>query len=144
MLHPVTWRSWAVLAAGLVLYAALGWWWSGNGTMEEWLYRIGLTALTFAPVILIAVYTATGKKWWRNDLGSALAWLAGGITWLAWPLAYTFWFLGGMLTSSWLAWIEVSGPALVALAVLRLCWVFLRIDRARNGSRTEGHVDSHP
>lgn len=129
MLRSVTWRSWAALAAALAAYGALGFWLSSNGTAEEELYKWGLLALTVTPVILIVIYAATGNKFWRNDLGSALAVLAFGITWTAWPLAYVFWFLHGMLTVSWLAWIEVSGPALVALAVLRLCWVFLRYHR---------------
>ena len=134
MLRRVTWRSWAALAVTLAAYGGLGFWLSSNGTAEELLYKWGLLALTVAPVILMVIYTATGNKWWANDLGSALAVLAFGIAWTAWPLAYTFWFLGGVLTTSWLAWIEVSGPALVALAVLRLCYVFLRYHRDGNGS----------
>ena len=133
MVRKVTWRSWAALAAGLAAYGVLGFWLSSNGTAEELLYKWGLLALTVAPVLFMAVYTATGNRWYRNDIGSALGVLALGITWTAWPLAYTFWFLGGMLTVSWLAWIEVSGPALVSLAVLRLCWVFLRIHRDGKG-----------
>lgn len=132
MLRAVTWRSWTVLAAVLAAYIGLGFWLSSNGAAEENLYKWGLTALTLAPVILMAVYTATGNKWHRNDVGSALAVLSFGLTWTAWPLAYTFWFLHGMLTTSWLAWVEVSGPALIAMAVLRLCYVFLRYHRDGN------------
>ena len=134
MLRRTTWRFWAALAAGLGAYGVLGFWLSSNGTAEELLYKWGLLALTVAPVILVAVYVATGNRFWTNDVGSALAVLAFGITWTAWPLAYVFWFLGGMLTVSWLAWIEVSGPALVALAILRLCYVFLRYHRDGNGT----------
>jgi hypothetical protein len=134
MLKQVTWRSWAVLAVLLGADVCLGFWLSGNGTVEELLYKWGLLALTVAPLLFMAVYTATGNKWWANDVGSALAVLAFGITWTAWPLAYVFWFLHGMLTVSWLAWIEVSGPALVSLAILRLCYVFARIHRAGNGN----------
>ena len=137
MLRRVTWRSWTVLAAILCAYVGLGFWLSGNGTAEEQLYRWGLTALTIAPVVLMSVYVATGNRFWTNDLGSALAVLAFGITWTAWPLAYTFWFLHGVLTASWLAWIEVSGPAVVALAILRLCYVFLRYHRDGNGASSE-------
>lgn len=129
MLRRVTWRSWATLAAALTADVVLGFWLSGNGTVEEDLYRWGLTVLTFAPAVLVAAYAASGHKFWRTDVGSAFVWLAGAITWLAWPLAYTFWVLHGILGPSWLAWIEVSGPALVALSVLWLCFVFLRGDR---------------
>ena len=138
MLRTVTWRSWTALAVILGAYVGLGFWLSGNGTAEELLYKWGLLALTVAPLLLLAIYTASGNKFWRNDVGSALAVLAFGITWTAWPLAYVFWFLHGMLTVSWLAWIEVSGPALVALAILRLCFVFLRIHRDGNGSNSKG------
>jgi hypothetical protein len=134
VLKRVTWRSWAAFTAALGAYVALGFWLSSNGTAEYQLYKWGLTALTFAPVILVAIYVASGSRFWANDIGSALAVLAFGLTWTAWPLAFTFWFLGGMLRTSWLGWIEVSGPALVALAVLRLCWVFARIHREGNGN----------
>ncbi len=133
MLRRVTWRSWAALIATLGAYIGCGFWLSSSGTAEELLYKYGLLALTVAPLVLMAIYSAT-NKWWANDIGSAIGVLAFGITWTAWPLAYTFWFLHGMLTVSWLAWIEVSGPALVALAILRLCWVFARIHREGNGN----------
>ena len=138
MLRIVTWRSWAALGALLAIYIGCGFWLSSNGTAEELLYKWGLLALTVAPLLLIAIYGASGNRFWGNDIGSALAVLAFGITWTAWPLAYVFWFLHGMLTVSWLAWIEVSGPALVALAILRLCFVFLRIHRDGNGSNSKG------
>ena len=134
MLKRTTWRSWTALTVTLGAYGVLGFWLSSSGTAEELLYKWGLLALTIAPLLFIAIYAATGNRFWQNDVGSALAVLAFGITWTAWPLAYVFWFLHGMLTVSWLAWIEVSGPALVALAILRLCWVFLRIHRDGNGS----------
>ena len=134
MLKQVTWRSWAALAVLVGADVGLGYWLSSNGTVEELLYKWGLLALTVAPLLLVAIYAASGNQFWRNDVGSALVVLAVGITWTAWPLAYTFWFLHGMLTVSWLAWIEVSGPALVALAILRLCYVFLRIHRDGNGT----------
>lgn len=136
MLRAVTWRSWAAIAAILCAYIGLGFWFSSNGTAEELLYKWGLTALAVAPVVLMSVYLASGNRFWRNDVGAAIAVLSFGLTWTAWPLAYTFWFLHGMLTTSWLAWIEVSGPALIALAVLRLCYVFLRYHRDGNGNDT--------
>ena len=137
MLRSVTWRSWVALAVFLAVVIGSGFWLNGNGTADYDLYKWGLTALTFAPSVLMTVYTAMGNKWWRNDLGSALAWLSGGITWMAWPLAYTFWFLHGSLGPSWVGWCEVSGPAVVTLAVLRLCFVFLRYHRDGSGSEKE-------
>ena len=137
MLRRVTRRYWTAIGALIGTYIGCGYWLSSDGTAEYQLYKYGLTVLTAAPLILMSVYIASGNKFWRNDLGSALAVLAFGLTWTAWPLAYTFWFLGGALRTSWLGWIEVSGPAVVALAVLWLCWIFLRIHRAgkRSGGR---------
>lgn len=129
MLRMITWRAWGVIGVLLAGYAGLGYWLSGNGTVEYDMYKYGLTMLTFAPLIFMGVYTVTGNKWWRNDVGSALGVLSFGLTWTAWPLAYTFWFLNGVLHTSWLGWIEVSGPAVIALAVLRLSYVFLRYHR---------------
>ena len=133
MLRRVTWRSWAVLATLLALYTGCGFWLSSSGTAEYQLFKWGLTVLTFAPLILMSVYAATGNRFWANDLGSIIAVLAFGLTWMAWPLAYTFWFLHGRLRTSWLGWIEVSGPAVIGLAVLGLCYVFLRYHREGNG-----------
>lgn len=135
MARKVTWRSWVALAAGLGIYGALGWWWSSNGTVEEWLYRIGLTAATVLPLAFTAVYTAKAR-WWENAIGTALVLAALSIVPTAAPLAYVFWFNGGMLTSSWLAWLEVSGPALSALALGRMCWVWLRV--AADGKQDGG------
>ena len=133
MLRRVTWRFWAVLAVILGSYIGLGFWLNSNDTVDYQLYKWGLTVLTFAPAILMTVYAATGNKFWTNDLGSTLAVLSFGITWMAWPLAYTFWFLHGSLGASWVGWCEVSGPALVALAVLMLSYVFGRYHREGNG-----------
>lgn len=139
MLRKVTWRPWAALAAALGAYGVLGFWLSSNGTAQYQLYKWGLTVLTFAPLVLMGAYVVRGNKFWRNDLGGVVAVISGGITWTAWPLAYTFWFLNGDLRTSWLGWIEVSGPALVALAVLGLCFVFLRGDHdERNGKHEQG------
>lgn len=138
----VTWRTWAWLAACIGAYAGGGYWLSGNGTVEEWLYRIGLTAAAVAPVLFTIIYTVFGlrgsAKWWRNSIGTALVQAALTLVPIAGPLAYVFWFMGGNLHSSWLAWLEVSGPVVSALAWLRLCVLWLRLHAAgrlpRNGS----------
>lgn len=138
----VTWKSWAWLAALAGIYAGCGFWLSGNGTVEEWLYRIGLTSAAIAPLLFAGIYTAFGltgaAKWWRNPIGTALVQAALTLVPIAAPLAYTFWADNGMLTSSWLAWIEVSGPVVSALAWLRLCVLWLRLRHAgrlpRNGN----------
>lgn len=129
MLRKVTWHSWAALVAGLAAYGVLGWWWSSNGTVEAWLYRIGLTAAAVVPVLFVCVYTAKAP-WWRNEIGASLVVAALSLVPIAGPLAYVFWFEGGVLTSSWLAWLEVSGPCVSALAWLRLCYVWLRVSRS--------------
>ena len=146
VMRRVAWRSWAVLAAGLAVYAGLGYWFSGRGDIEAWLYRIGLTAAAVLPVVFTAVYTATGARWWRNKIGSALVLAALALVPIAGPLAWVFWFDGGVLTSTWLAWLEVSGPVLSALALGRMCWVWAALYRAgklpANGSDQGKHEAS--
>jgi hypothetical protein len=134
--RKVTWRSWLTLAAGLATYAALGWLWSSNGTIEAWLYRVGLTAAAVVPVLFACIYTAK-TNWWQNEIGASLVVAALSLVPIAGPLAVVFWFMGGMLHQSWLAWLEVSGPCLSALAWLRLCWVWLRVSRD-GGTGMEG------
>jgi hypothetical protein len=83
----------------------------------------------------VAVYTALGlagaAKWWTNAIGTALVQAALTLVPVAGPLAWVFWAGNGELHSSWLAWLEVSGPCVSALAWMRLCVLWLRLDRAR-------------
>lgn len=149
MLRSVTWRSWAWLAGLAGLYGAAGFWLSGDGTVEEWLYRAGLLAATVAPLLFVAVYTVLGwrgaAKWWTNPIGTALVQAALTLVPIAGPLAYVFWCQGGMLRSSWLAWVEVSGPVVSALAWLRLCVLWVRLRHAgrlpRNGQSGQEDPD---
>lgn len=133
MLKQITWRSWAVIAALAGAYTGLGFWFGGNGIVEEALYKWGLLAASLAPLVLIGVYTLTGNRWYANDVGSAIVQIKLCVVVLVAPLAWVFWFQGGMLRPGFLAWAEVSAPALVALAMLRLCYVFVRIHRSGNG-----------
>lgn len=129
MLRRVTWRSWAGLALVLGAYVGAGFWLGHDAAIEEMVYKWGLLAASVAPFALVAVYAASGNKFWRNNVGTALVQAALCMVPVAGPLAYVFWVDNGLLTSSLLAWIEVSGPVLSALALLRLCWVLLRIHR---------------
>jgi hypothetical protein len=128
-------RFWAGIIAALGAYAAAGYWLSSNGNTEEWLYRLGLTGATLIPVAFVVIYTQiafrpeTQVPWWRDEIGSSLVIAALSLVPLAGPLAWAFWFNGGMLTVSWVAWLAVSGPCISALAWLRLCWVWLRVSR---------------
>lgn len=131
MLKRVTWRSWAALGAVLGAYAGLGLWLGGDGAVEEQLYKWGLLGASVAPFVLIAVYSA-GNRWWRNDVGSAIVQVKLCVALLVIPLAWVFWAQGGMLRPGFVAWAEVSAPALVAVALLRLCYVFWRIQRAKD------------
>lgn len=138
MLRSVTWRLFAGMFALLASDVIAGIWLEHNAGVVVWTYRLGLTAATFAPVILLAAYTVSGNKWWQNDLGSALAVFAFGVAWMSWPLAWAFWFQNGMLTLSWLAWFEVSGPLVVAVSLLWLTAIFIRIRLYRkNGAGNE-------
>lgn len=143
-MKKVTWRTWTWIAVFVAIYLACGFAYAKNGIVESWLYRIGLTAATIAPLLFIGIYTILGfrgsAKWWLNSLGTALVQAALTLVPIAAPLAWVFWVDGGVLTSSWLAWIEVSGPAVSALAWLRLgiLWILIyRNDKAKmlnNGS----------
>lgn len=129
------WRLLAVIAIGAAVWAATGFWLSSNGNVEEWLYRIGLTVAALAPLLFVGIYSWIGlygrvaAAWWKDEVGTALVIAALTLVPLAAPLAYVFWFQGGVLTSTWLAWLEVSGPCVSALAWLRLCWIWLRLSR---------------
>lgn len=135
--RPVTWRLWAGIAAVAVTWAVTGYWLSSNGQVEEWMYRAGLTVASLAPLLFVAIYTWIGLRgkvaaaWWRDDLGTALVIAALSLVPIAAPLAYVFWFQGGMLTSTWLAWLEVSGPCVSSVAWLRLCWMWVWLSRRR-------------
>jgi hypothetical protein len=133
----ITWRAWAFTLACVCAYIGLGFWLAGNGTVETWMYRTGLTAAAAVPLAYVGVYTAFGlasdrpaAKWWRTALGSSLVIAALSLVPVAGPLAWVFWMDGGMLTQSWLAWIEVSGPCVSALAWLRVCQLWLRVHAA--------------
>lgn len=121
----LTWRFWAAIGTLAVLYAILGFPLGHDGTVEEWVYRIGLTAASAAVLVFVGVYTVLGlrsdlpsAKWWRTTMGSIV--VAGAFSLLPTtaPLAWTFWVDNGILTPSWLAWAEVSGPALSGLVWL--------------------------
>lgn len=130
MIRRVTWRFWAGIVLGCAAYGLIGWWESGRSSAELlWLYRIGLTAATFVPLLFTVVYTALGAKWWRNEIGASIVLAAISLIPIVLPLATALWFYNGVVSPSWLVWLEVSGPALAALAWLRLCWVWLRIGK---------------
>ena len=129
MLRRVTWRSWAVPGTLFVIYIALGLTWTPPGAVVEWIFKIGTLGTTFIPLLFIGIYTATGNRFWTNDVGTALVQLALSIPIITGPLAWTSWLDNGSITGGMLAWMEIAGPVLVALAILRLCYVFLRYHR---------------
>ena len=139
MLRSVTWRAWAVPSALFAAYIVLGLTWTPHGSVLEWIFKAGALGATFAPLMLIGIYTATGNKWYTNDIGLALVQLALGIAIIAGPLAWSAWLDNGSITGGMVAWLEIAGPVLVTLAILRLCFVFLRVHRDGNGhSNQEG------
>jgi len=133
VLKRVTWRSWALLGVLFAVYIALGLTWTPSGGAAEWVFRVGSLGATFAPLLLVAIYTATGNHWWSNDVGSAIVQLALSIPIITGPLAWSAWLDAGSITGGMVAWMEIAGPVLVTLAILRLCFVFVRIHRGGNG-----------
>jgi hypothetical protein len=139
MLGRPGWRTWGTFAVLVCAYGLLGFWLSGDGRAETWIYRYGLLGASLIPLLFAAVYTMLGlrgaAKWWTNTIGTALVGASLTLIPITWPLCWVFWEDGGDLRQSWLAWVEVSGPVLSALAWLGLCAVFLRIYRNRPGGR---------
>ena len=131
MLRSVTWRSWALPGALLAVFIVLGLTWHASGSTADWIYKIGTLGATFTPLLLTGIYTATAK-WWLNDLGTALVQSLLSIVVIAAPLAWAIWLDHGLITGGLLAWLEVAGPLLAAMTILRLCWVFLRYHRDGN------------
>ena len=125
MLKKVSWRSWGVPGLLFAFYVILGFIWFPKGSAVEWIFKIGTLGATFAPLALIGIYTATGNKWWANNIGTALVQLALSIPVITGPLAWSAWLDNGSITGGEVAWLEIAGPVLVTLAILRLCYVFL-------------------
>lgn len=138
MLKRVTWRSWALPGGLLAVFIVLGLTWNPSGGEADWIFKIGTLGATFAPLLLVAIYTTTGlhgaTKWWTNDLGTALVQSLLSIVVITGPLCWAIWVDGGRITGGLAAWLEIAGPLLAAMTILRLCYVFLRIHRAGNGS----------
>ena len=137
MLQRMTWRTWTPIAVILGAYLGLGFGLSNDGKLESLLYRYGLLGASVIPALFAVTYTILGfrgaAKWWTNTLGTGLVLASLTLVPITWPLAWVFWFDGGSLRQSWLAWVEVSGPVLSALAWLALCFIFLRTHRDGNG-----------
>ena len=133
MPRRVTWRSWALPGGLLAVFIILGLTWNPGGPVDGWIFKIGTTGATVAPLLLTGIYTASGNKWWRLDLGTALVQSLLSIVVITAPLAWAAWRDHGSITGGLVAWLEIAGPLLAALTILRLCWVFLRIHRAGNG-----------
>lgn len=134
MLRRVTWRSWALPGALLAVFIILGLTWNPSGDQADWIYKIGTLGATLTPLLLVGIYGVSGNKFWTNDLGTALVQSLLSIVVIAGPLCWAIWIDHGLITGGLLAWLEVAGPVLVTLAILRLCWVFIRIHReAKSG-----------
>lgn len=140
MAREVTWRSWAVLAAGAAVYAVLGWRLNANGPVENWLYKIGLIAATAGEVLFAVSYVANSRGWWRSDVSATLVRLV--LSWIPTtaPLMIAIWFYNGEIGPSWLGWMEVSGPAVSALFLMRAAWIWFRLGRVPAVTCPGGHL----
>jgi len=134
MLHSVTWRSWALPGGLLIVFIVLGLTWNPGGSIDIWIFKAGTAGATVAPLLLTGIYTATGNKWYGNTLGTALVQSLLSIIVIAAPLAWAAWRDNGSITGGLVAWLEIAGPLLAAITILRLCYVFLRIHRDGNGT----------
>lgn len=133
MLKRATWRSWALPGGLLAVAVVLGLTWNPAGPADAWIFKIGTLGATFAPLLLTGIYSVTGNTWWRNDLGTALVQSLLSIVIIAGPLAWAAWRDHGSITGGLVAWLEIAGPLLAAITILRLCYVFARIHRDGNG-----------
>lgn len=134
MLHRATWRSWVLPGALLAVAVVLGLTWNPGGSIDIWIFKTGTAGATVAPLLLAGIYTATGNKWWANNLGTALVQSLLSIIVITAPLAWAAWKDHGSITGGLVAWLEIAGPLLAAITILRLCWVFARIHREGNGT----------
>jgi hypothetical protein len=133
LLKRATWKSWALPGGLLAMAVILGLTWNPSGDQADWIYKVGTLGSTFAPLLLTAIYTASGNAWWRNDLGTALVQALLSIVVISAPLCWAIWVDHGTITGGLGAWLEVAGPLLAAITILRLCYVFARIHREGNG-----------
>lgn len=143
----VTGRLWVVVGAALAAYVGCGFAYQHNGTVEEWLYRIGLTGATLIAPAFAGIYTLIGlrskrpsARWWRTKLGSVFVAAALAQVPAFAPLAWVFWFDGGMLTTSWLAWMAVAGPAVISLIWATACVIWIQV-YAADHSLPASHAD---
>lgn len=137
MLKTLTWRFYALVAACLAGYGGLGYWGSSSASAEATLYKWGLLLAAVTPLLFVGVYTWTKSQWWRTDVGTSLVFLPLALIPISAPLAYVFWFDNGMLTTSWLAWLAVSGPALASLVLLWRSYIWARIKLTARPERGE-------
>lgn len=131
-------RGLAYVVAGICAYIAAGFWLHNSSMIESWLFKIGLTAATFIPILFVSIYTYFGfrgkAKWWTNQIGTALVEAALSIEPIVVPLMVAIWFYNGSITPSWLGWFEVSGPVVSALAWLQLCIIWVLENNRTRGS----------
>lgn len=138
VLKHATWRSWVLPGGLLAVAVVLGLTWNPGGSIDIWIFKTGTAGATVAPLLLTGIYTASGNKWYSNDVGTALVQSLLSIIVITAPLAWAAWRDHGSITGGLVAWLEIAGPLLAAITILRLCWVFARIHRGGNGSSESG------
>jgi hypothetical protein len=138
MLKEATWRSWTLPGTLLAAFIIIGLTWNPGGSVDLWIFKTGTAGATLAPLLLTGIYAATGNRFWRFDLGTALVQSLLSIVVITAPLAWAAWRDHGSITGGLVAWLEIAGPLLAAITIARLCFVFARIHREGDGSSGEG------
>ena len=132
-MRRVTWRFWVPALTALAVYFFLGSWAGFQNRWDDDIYKWGLTAVVAVVMVFVLAYTAYGlavkgsARWWKTDLGTSLVVVTLAMLPWAGGLAWVFWFQNGLLHPGTLAWIEISGPLIEAVAVAWRSYVWLRV-----------------
>lgn len=122
----------------LVAYYAVGYYLKAdmNDRFDRDFFAYGLAAAFFAPLLLILVLAKAGSRFWENDVGLNLVFLAVATMPENGGLAWTFLVDNGHLHSALLEWTLIGGPWWVVLCNMWRLTLIRRLRKdADNGAR---------